>query len=142
MDKAERQKKYEEQTEQRYAAIGRFAVKFEHVCHSMHNAIIFALHSHGLTNQRLANAVLEGLTAPLRRIFGAVIAEIKADKLVGDEKKILTNVLKRIAELTESRNDVIHRMWFVGWAAETDEDFSRVGGWKFKNTSKALNFAR
>jgi hypothetical protein len=141
VDEIERKQKYEQQTEQVYAAIGRFAVKFEHVCHAMYSGVMNLLQQHGLQNQRLANGVLEGLTAePLRRMFAATVAEVRGDQLVGDEKRIFSNVLKRIIQLTETRNDLIHRTWFVGWAAPTDEDFSTVAGWKFKNTNQGVEF--
>src|SRR5687767_164011 len=108
MDEKERQEKYKAQTEELYAAIWRFAVKFEHVCHAMSNTILWALQSDGLRTQRLADAVLAGLTAdPLRKIFGAVLAEVRADD--EQDKKIIANVLKRVQKLTERRNDVIHR---------------------------------
>jgi len=141
MNETQRQEKYEQQTEQLYAAIGRFAVKFEHVCHAMHSGIASILQRDGLQSQRFANAVLEGLTAePLRRIFSALVAEVRGVQLVDNEKQILANILKRITQLTESRNDIIHRMWFVGWASPADEDFSKVAGWKFKNTNKGVEF--
>jgi hypothetical protein len=141
MDEAERKQKYEQQTEQIYAAIGRFAVKFEHVCHAMHSGVMNILQQRGLQDQKLANAVLEGLTAePLRRMFAATVAQIRGDQLTGDEKRIFKNILRRVIELTETRNDLIHRTWFVGWAAPTDEDFSTVAGWKFKNTNQGVEF--
>ncbi len=141
MNETQRQEKYEKQTEELYAAIGRFAVKFEHVCHAMHSGIASILQGDELQSQRFANAVLEGLTAePLRRIFSALVAEVRGDQLVDNEKRIFANILKRITELTERRNDIIHRMWFVGWAAPADEDFSKVAGWKFANTNKGVEF--
>jgi hypothetical protein len=141
VDEAERKQKYEQQTEEVYAAIGRFAVKFEHVCHAMYLAVMNLLQRHGLQNQRLANCVLDGLTAePLRRMFAAAVAEVRGDQLVNDEKRIFNNIIKRIQQLTETRNNLIHRTWFVGWAAPTDEDFSSAPGWKFKNTGKGVEF--
>jgi len=141
VNEAERKTKYAQQTEQIYAAIGRFAVKFEHVCHAMHSGVMNLLQQDGLRDQRLANAVLEGLTAePLRRTFAATVAHVRGDQLVGDEKRILANILNRVTRLTEARNDLIHRTWFVGWAAPTAEDFSTVSGWKFRNTTKGVEF--
>ncbi len=89
----------------------------------------------------LCNAVLEGLTAdPLRRMFASTVAQVRGDRLVGDDKRILKNILKRVVELTETRNDIIHRMWYVGWAAAEDNDFSSVSGMKFKNTTQGVEF--
>jgi hypothetical protein len=139
MDKIECQEKYETQTKELYAAIGKFTVKFEHVCHAMSNTILWALQSDGLRTQRLANAVLTGLTAdPLRKIFGSVLAEVRHDD--EQDKEIVKNVLKRVQELTESRNNVIHRTWFVGWVSLEDSDFSVVPSWKFVNTTEGTEF--
>jgi hypothetical protein len=46
VDETERKEKYEQQTEQVYAAIGRFAVKFEHVCHAMYSGVMNLLQQH------------------------------------------------------------------------------------------------
>ncbi|MCM3903661.1 MAG: hypothetical protein ND866_18325 [Pyrinomonadaceae bacterium] len=139
MQEKERQEKYKAQTEELYAAIGRFAVKFEHVCHAMADTIFWCLHFDGLRKEGMANAVLAGLTAdPLRKMFGAVLAEARENN--EQDKKTIEGVLKRVQKLTESRNNVIHRTWFVGWASSQQEDFSSVSGWKFENTKKGSEF--
>jgi hypothetical protein len=139
MEEKDRQEKHAIQTEELYAAIGRFAVKFEHVCHVMSSTIVLALQSDGLRTQSLANAVSAGLTAdPLRKIFGAILAEARDDD--ENDKKIITNVLTRVQRLTERRNDVIHRTWFVGWASLEDQDFAGASGFKFVNTNKGVEF--
>jgi len=137
----ERSEKYLAQTEELYAAIGRFAVKFEHVVHRMHACVASLLIASGLKNDALANAVLAGLTAdPMLTIFRAVVFEYRGDSLDAPDRKILDNVVTRVRKLIESRNDVIHRTWFVGWAAEFDTDFGEVMGWKFKNSGKGVEF--
>ncbi len=55
MNNPERQQKYLIQTEQIYASIGRFAVKFEHVCQAMHSVVMNILQQHGLRDQRPRN---------------------------------------------------------------------------------------
>jgi hypothetical protein len=141
MDETERQVTFDRQTEEIYAAIGRFAVSFEHVCHAMETTLHQLLSIHGLQSGGLANAMLAGLTAdPLLKIFRAAIMEVRREKMDPTDEKIVRNVVKRITALTEARNDIIHRMWFVGWAAPTDTDFSTVDGWKFKNTAAGSEF--
>lgn len=136
MDDTERRAQFDRQTEEIYAAIGRFAVNFEHVCHAMETTLHQLLAVHGLQSGGLANAILAGLTAePLLKIFRAAIMEVRRGEMDSTDEKILRNVVKRVTTLTETRNDIIHRMWFVGWAAPTDTDFSTVDGWKFKNTA-------
>jgi hypothetical protein len=137
----ERRAKWSMQTEELYAAIGRFAVKFEHVVHAMERCVSTLLTVHGLRNAALANAVLSGLTAdPLLAIFRASLVEVRGATSGTEDDRILKALFARIRKLIESRNDVIHRMWFVGWAADTDEDFSAVTGIKFKNTGKGVEF--
>ena len=95
----------------------------------------------GLRNQNIGQAMLEGLTAdPLRKTFAAVSAESCKGQLDDSEQWIVANVLNRVDKLTQARNDVLHRMWFVGWASEYQEDFSTVDGVKHKNTYKGTEF--
>jgi phosphopantetheinyl transferase (holo-ACP synthase) len=111
MDDARREQ-YEKQTEEIYTATGRFTVKFEHVCEAMNTGIVAMLDFAGLRNQRIAQAVLAGLTAaPLRTMFAAVLAESCKDRLDDSEQKIISNVLSRVTKLIESRNDIIHRTY-------------------------------
>ena len=146
MDPARREK-YERQTEELYAAIGRFAVKFEHVVHAMSTNIMWLLFKAGLQDQRMGFAVTAGLTAePLRRMLAAIMADTLGDQASEADRRIVANILKRVSKLTESRNDVIHRMWYVGWASEEQEDFSTAAGLKFKATnagtvSKSLEYS-
>ena len=139
MDESEKTAKFREQTEALYAALGRFAVNFEHVCHNMVTVVSLILHQDGLRSQSLANCLLADLTADaLRRVFGAVVAEVRKDD--NDEIRALDNVLSRTQRLTQQRNDVIHRMWFIGWASPDQEDFAKASSWKFKNTKRGAEF--
>ncbi len=141
MNEEERKQKHLQQTEEIYAAIGKFAVKFELVCHAMNSSVVFLLQQNGLQNQLLANAVLAGLTAdPLRKIFLAVIMEFRSGRLTEEEKRILSKIVNQIGELGETRNDVIHRTWYVGYAAAGQDDFSSAAGLKFSNSKKGTEF--
>ncbi len=130
------------QTDELYAAIGRFAVKFEHVVHAMQMTVLQTLQVNGLSSQPLANAVTAGLTAePMTRMFGAVVAEARRSDPGENERRIISNLLKRIRALTEQRNDVIHRTWFVGWASPDQSSFEETVSWKFKNTGDGATFS-
>ena len=130
MDTAERKAKYDSQTGQLYEAIGRCAVKFEHVCFSMHQGITLLLSVNGLQNQRLSQVLLADLTAyPLKSILQALIAEIVS--LPPPDKSICDKIFIRIQKLIERRNDIVHSTWFVGWASSEDTDFSMVNGHKW-----------
>jgi hypothetical protein len=134
-----RKEKYKVQTKDWYAALGQFVVQFEHVCKNMETCIIFALHGDGLRNQNLAQALLTDLTAaPLHQSFRAIVAELRKNDT--EDLRILDNVSKRVEKLIEDRNEVVHRTWFVGWAAVDQEDFSTVRSWKFKKTRRGAEF--
>jgi hypothetical protein len=141
MDEGERRAKYHAQTEELYASIGRFAVKFEHVTHAMQRTVDQLLARNGLRHAGLANAILSGLTADLMlSIYRAAVMELRKDVMDDADVKIFKKVVNRIRTLIETRNDIIHRLWFVGWAAPEDQDFSTVTSWKFKNTSAGAEF--
>ena len=142
MDEEERQEKHQRQTNELYCAIGKFAVKFEQVCHNMQNGIVVILLRNGLKNERLGDALLSGVTAdPLRKAFGALIKEALKDHADATDAMIVDYILKRVQELTETRNDVIHRTWFIGWASPSDTDFSLASGSKIKHGKKGVDFS-
>lgn len=125
----DRQEKFEKQTGELYQAIGKCAVKFEHVTFTLQQAITFLLHKGGLQNQRLTHVLLADLTAsPLKSIFQAMIPE--SYPLSGEEQTICDKIFVRTQKLIERRNEIIHSTWFVGWASPTDTDFSEVAGTK------------
>src|SRR5713226_4932168 len=129
MEDQDRKIKYEQQTTALYGAIGRFVVEFEQMCFAMSHAILFALHHGGLRDQQLGHAVLAGLTAgPLREMALSVFAYFYRD----DESSvaIVRQLAARTQDVITTRNDIVHRTWFVGWASETDTDFSRADSMK------------
>jgi hypothetical protein len=133
------QEKYRAQTEALYAAIGKFAVKFEQMVFLMQSTVITILQLHGLKNQLLATALLADLTAdPIRKIFGSVLIEARENDAA--DKRIVDNILKRVQSLIERRNDVLHRVWFVGWASADQTEFDRVASVRFKNTKSGPEF--
>lgn len=129
MSKKTRDVLYENQTNELYASLGKFVVKFEQVCHTMQTAIIFILDDSGLKNQQIANILLADHTAePLRSILLSLIGEtVSINK---KEKEIIKNIFARIQQLIGSRNDIAHSMWFIGWSNDTMIDFSEASGYK------------
>lgn len=120
---------YKNQTNELHASIGKFLVNFELVCFNMRTAIIFILYDSGLKNQQLANIMLAGHTAePLRSILRSLIGETV--QLNENEKEIIKNIFARIQKLIESRNNIVHSTWFIGWGNETMRDFSEASGYK------------
>ncbi len=129
MDQEERDKLYKEQTDDLYRAIGEFTVKFEQIVHAMSLGITMMLSRNGLGNQQLSNIMLAELTAyPTKSIFESMLAEII--KLSNKDRQIVKGILKRVQSLIDTRNDIIHSTWFVGWANPEATSFDEVSGHK------------
>lgn len=129
--KKDTKQKYDEQTEDLYAAIGRFAVEFEHVCHRMRVIIMTILGKEGLANDKVMQILLSEQTAePLRGVVVSLIYETQT--LSDTDRKIVHKILKEIQDLTKLRNDVIHGTWFIGWVSSDDTEFTDALGIKFK----------
>jgi len=58
------------------------------------------------------------------------------------DERIVDNILKRVQLLIERRNDVLHRVWFVGVALVDQTEFDRVASLRFKNTNRSPEFKR
>jgi hypothetical protein len=133
----ELKEKFQEQTEDLYAAIGRFVVEFEHVCNYMRNIIMTILAKEGLSNDNVMQILLSDQTAePLRSVVTSLIAETQM--LSVQEKTIINKITSRVQDLTKTRNDVIHGTWFIGWASVGDKEFTEAPGIKFKKIKKGL----
>ena len=141
MNEEDRQKKLKEQSEDQYRSIGKFAVKFEHVCEAIHSTMLFMLHNEGIKNQKVIQVLLANHTAePLRVLFESLISVTQS--LSQEESKIINSVLKRFQELTSKRNDIIHGTWYIGWAATTDTDFSTAIGLKHHRNKAGTTMKR
>lgn len=126
-DPESREQRYERQTKEQYAAIGKFVVKFELVCFYLRSTMSNFLQSSGLKKQELARIVFghRSMTADaLREVYMAMTVELYGDNVV------LKDFRSRFQRLTEKRNDIVHGTWFVGWASEDQEDFSAIRGFK------------
>ena len=127
----ETQHKFDEQTEDLYAALGRFAVEFEHVCNYLRVIIMTILNKEGLKNEQVMQILLADLTAePLRSLVVSLIPQ--THKLSQTDKKIVSRILKNVQDLTKNRNDVLHGTWFIGWASVGETEFKNAPGLKFK----------
>lgn len=125
----ELREKQARQTNEIYQEIGRFAVNFEHVSFAMQFGIRTLLQKSGLKNQQLANIMLADQTAyPLKTMLQVMVVE--ACNLDKPDLLIANKIFKRVSDLIETRNNVIHSTWFVGWSGVEDTDFSEVDGHK------------
>lgn len=96
-----------------FCEFGWFVVLFERVVQSMGFSISFILSSEGLRNQQLGHIVLADQTAaPIKSILQAQIGEVaKPDQ---DEATIISKIFKRIQELIEQRNLLVHGFSAIG----------------------------
>ena len=126
---------FKEQTTALYAAVGRFAVEFEHVCFTMRCIVMDMLDKSGLRDQRVMNILLAEHTAePLRSLMAALIAE--TSQLSKQDRRIVSYVLSGVQELTKDRNDVLHSTWFIGWYTTDSGDFGDAPGVKPKRSGR------
>jgi len=112
-----------------FCEIGRFSVKFEHVCFALRRGISLLLTMNGLENQQLAHIITADQTAhPLKTILQAMIHEItKPEK---KEALIIDAVFKRLQGLIETRNNVIHSFWAIGNIGNEKEYIPQAAGHK------------
>lgn len=135
MDKKERQTRRLKDTAELYQAIGEFVVKFGFACDSVQTCIVFILNNAGLTDQRISQILLAGLTAePLRMLFDSLVGQTQM--LNDKEREIIRNVLNRFQKLIEERNDILHSTWFIGYGNRETTDFSKAHGMKYHKNSK------
>lgn len=96
-----------------HEAIGRFAVAFELVFGELRAACRLMLERSGLKNQSLADIVFARAgAAELTELAGAMYKEFRPGDLEG--AAALKPILKRIDNLRERRNKVLHAAWTLG----------------------------
>lgn len=95
-----------------YATIGRFAVEFEQICHTMESGVRSILALEGLQSDRIQEILLSGLTAePLSALFRSLCSEhLKPNET---EAKIIKQVFSTLQQLISARNDLLHSKWFL-----------------------------
>lgn len=121
MIQAYKNEKHEEQANEFINELGKFVLSFERVCESMRYAVVFMLQTQGLENQNMAYVIVgDKGSAELQLLVGALFAEMpKQDK---EDKTIVKALLKRVKEVTEKRNLLLHNSWDLGasesWGTE------------------------
>lgn len=144
MNPVDRQKTYEQQTTSLYAGLGEFVARFELVVFAMRQNLIQLWSGGSVPAQALVQSAVAELTAdPIAKIFLASHATaIRQSALEESEKaageKILADICKQVRAMITTRNEVVHGTWFIGWAAETDTDFSVADGHKPVNTKAGV----
>lgn len=144
-----RGQRYNRQTKEQFEYVGRFVQHFELMVGRVHSGVL-NLTSHGTKHQRLMNIIFNGMMAnTLFSIWRSLLAEIVNDphyQVYEDTRlltmKLLTQFAVEHQELLTLRNDLLHGKWFIGWASESDEDFSELKVTKYKSTAKGFETAK
>jgi hypothetical protein len=110
----------EAEVERIFTFIGRFAVEFEDICHTMESGVRCILVGEGLGNEKIQEVLLAGFTAePLRSLFHSLCYEhLKPNE---EEKKIIDTVFNKVQSLIGLRNDLLHTTWALGLDMSEEE---------------------
>lgn len=145
MSPEERQQRHDEQTKEIYAGLGEFVASFElMVFWGLRTPLIQLWSNNSRELQQLVQPAVADLTAdPILKIYQATYSTaIQQSRLIPEEKaegeRILVDVCKDVRELIQTRNEIIHGTWFIGWASSEDTDFSVASGVKPTNTKNGV----
>lgn len=140
-DNETREEKYQRQTTESFALLGRFVQSFEQMVHWTRTGSVMLL-SQSPMHQQLVNRVLhsEALSAvPLWNIFRDLLTAIVTEfmpSLAADERTATLQILSQMAgeyqELSKRRNQLLHGTWYIGWASSEDTDFTDINVFKMK----------
>ncbi|MFA5366939.1 MAG: hypothetical protein WC333_03580 [Dehalococcoidia bacterium] len=116
---AELRTKAKELGDSLYPTIGKFAISFEANCHALRMGIGIILENDGLSNSNLTEIMIGDLTLfPLQSIYRSMISEVML--LNETELKIIDNIFKRLGQLGEMRNRILHAAWFIDYKCAED----------------------
>ena len=117
-------KDYYERQNRFHAAIGASTIEFEQLCLSIKNSIIVLFEKNGLSRDIFVDILLHDSTAEsLKRYLNALIMECytKDFETTLSEKRINSLYFKKIQEVIQLRNDIVHSTWFI--AFDTTNNF-------------------
>jgi hypothetical protein len=102
-----------------YPTIGGFVVAFESLCHSLKTGVEEILLQQGLSDGKLAEILIGDMTLfPLQSVYRSLL--VQAYKLDAKEISIIDNIFKRVCEINEERNGIIHSAWFIDFKNPND----------------------
>ena len=121
-------------TKKQYEELGRFVVAFEEMINDVRELCIFILADLDLSLQTFVSVAFhhQALTAkPLLDIIRTLIAEVGKDKdarkkykIEDNSQKIMEGVLdlisKEYMDLANTRNNLLHGTWYVGFTGPED----------------------
>ena len=140
------------QTNENYQALGEFIITFEEMIDATRRSCMFILSRGDFYGQKLANVALHhrSMTAkPLLDIMIALYGTLLSDENVRNAKQIastdaeafkgvLNQINKEASDLYETRNNLLHGTWFVGYGNEHTVDFSEFLLTKFTTSKEGL----
>lgn len=132
-----RSEKFNRQTSESFAALGRFVQSFENMVDAARTSIKLLLSKTG-PDQILVSIVLhhQAFTAkPILDVFRAIVMEtldlrarLHPGSVTDDDARVFAGVLSQIFgeydALARARNNLLHATWRIGWVAEGQDDFS------------------
>ena len=128
--------KHQDQAEEFILELGKFVLAFEQVCDIMRYNIMFILRSQGLTNQGMEQVVIgDKAAAELQTLLGALFCEIPTQD--EDDKESVKNLLKRIKDISQERNILLHCSWNLGDKAADAELYAATVRYRTKQNSGA-----
>jgi hypothetical protein len=153
-----RDEKYNRQTTESFAALGRFVQCFEGMVGAARDGAMFLL-SNNLESQTLVKIALyhQALTAkPIMEIFRAITmrtiefhTSLRPGILNNTDRDTFSAVLGQIHRefetLANTRNNLLHATWYIGWSNEHETDFSQFLARKErvnKSGSSAVNLPK
>jgi hypothetical protein len=135
-----REARYNRQTTENFAAIGRFVQAFELMVHATRTGSLLLVakdHSQqALLNRILHHSALSAM--PLFEIWRSLVTAIVTELLpnLAPEQRdttllVLSQLAKDFQEIVAERNKLLHATWLIGWAGSGEQDFSRAPAMKF-----------
>ena len=99
--------------------IGEFVLAFESLCHSLEMGIKDILARKGLEDAKLVEILIGDMTLfPMQNIYRSLL--VQAFELDNQEISIINNIFKRICDINEERNGIIHSAWFIDFKNPDD----------------------
>jgi hypothetical protein len=110
----------ERQIESLYASIGRIAVHAEHLSHAMNECCSGLLRGQG-DNEFVQTALAGHNIESMRRVWVSMMK--LAYREDAETSEMIDHMARRIDNITQRRNDTIHRLWFIGYGEAGQTSF-------------------
>jgi len=150
-DKETRSERYDRQTNEQYAELGRFVQAFEEVVLWTRMTCLHLLPARNGKEQQLTNILLHHramTAAPLfecmRALYGETMKQ-EGEAIIPEEVKVINGVLKQSASdmelLVSRRNTLLHATWYIGYGNHETTDFSKITSHKGKPSKDGMNYS-